>query len=133
LGSCNPIANSLIPSSSTNAICPALTVANGFVFYDFLQPQASGTQATLLCNFGFAPSGTTVVTCDSNGAWSSNLGTCTNSLGSLGSVLGNLTTLNCPSLGTVANGQIFYLNVAGGISTGSNSIGTTASMSSLIS
>ncbi|KHN77215.1 Sushi, von Willebrand factor type A, EGF and pentraxin domain-containing protein 1 [Toxocara canis] len=81
---------------------------NGRVHYSngaLLGPFPSGTSAGVVCNSGFAPTGTTPSVCQ-NGQWSSTaLGQCTRGGGS--------GVTQCPTgPGTVFNGQINYSNGA---------------------
>ncbi|RCN47610.1 sushi domain protein [Ancylostoma caninum] len=62
--------------------CTNPTVLNGMVTYSqgstFDLDRPSGTVATLMCNAGFSPSGSTTATCQS-GSWVPTLGMCTSS------------------------------------------------------
>ncbi|EYC25621.1 hypothetical protein Y032_0011g1302 [Ancylostoma ceylanicum] len=92
----------------TNSIleCMNPTVLNGMVTYSqgstFDVDRPSGTVATLMCNAGFSPSGSTTATCQS-GSWIPTLGMCTSSSGLFPGTSGQTcTALFAPLGGTVS-------------------------------
>uniref|UniRef100_A0A914REC8 Sushi domain-containing protein n=1 Tax=Parascaris equorum TaxID=6256 RepID=A0A914REC8_PAREQ len=57
-------------------VCPDIIAANGTVVHDLLRPRRAETASVLICHFGFAHVGTSIVTCMPNGQWSSDVGKC---------------------------------------------------------
>uniref|UniRef100_A0A1I7RY11 Sushi, von Willebrand factor type A, EGF and pentraxin domain-containing protein 1 n=1 Tax=Bursaphelenchus xylophilus TaxID=6326 RepID=A0A1I7RY11_BURXY len=81
--------------------CPSLTnVSNGFVVYSplGLAPFRPDTEATVLCNLGFVPSGNLVTKCQNNGNWT-EFGGCISASGQ-----------KCQPLAEVPNAQISYVS-----------------------
>lgn len=120
--------------------CPAMAIPiNGQVLYSLggsLGPFPSGTVATMVCNLGYTPSGTTTSTCQ-NGQWSiptfagcnNNLGL-SNGLGGIGGIGGLGGTTGVPGAQCLAeiaplNGQIQYSSTP---SVGTYPSGSTATL-----
>lgn len=87
------VANGQFPTYGCH---PIINVTNGFVAYAplGLPPYKADTTASLVCNLGFLPSGSTSAKCDPSGRWT-ELGNCESA-----------TVQQCLSIGQIDNGQV---------------------------